>query len=90
MANIEVSEMKDAELILDRIDHIRNNLGIIFATAQMMFQERDAKAELSGNDLATPEIRLLTKIGYKIIAIKLCCEVIVTQLKVLEELESEE
>jgi hypothetical protein len=87
MTNTEVKEMTSLELITDRLEHIENSAGIVFATAQTEFQRRDTGEE---EQEPTTSMKLLTDIGQTSVAIKLCCNKIKTLLEILNDIEKEE
>ena len=78
--------MTDIELLEDRLKHIENDIGVLYATADKMFTSRDKGADTE----ITTEMRLLTDIGMRIAAMKICCNKIKAQVEVLTDLESEE
>lgn len=83
---IQVEQMSDMELIEDRLEHINNAVNILFTTVERMFQARD-----KGDDTEiTTEMRLLTDIGWRTAAMKICCNKMKAQAEVLKDLESEE
>lgn len=75
--------MTEIELMTDRLEHTENNIGIIFATANKMFQDRD-------QDKATSTLTLLTSIGAHAAAMRAICNKLKAQIEVLSDLESEE
>ena len=83
---VKIEEITDIELLEDRLAHIENDIGILYAAADKMFTARDKEV---GSEITT-EMRLLTDIGMRAAAIQICCNKIRAQVEVMKDLESEE
>lgn len=86
---VQVWNLTELELIEDRLLHIEDSVGTIYATANMMFQERDKNRDQE-ETMATPTFILLTSMGAHAAAIKAICNKLKVQLEILKDLESEE
>lgn len=85
---VTVEEMTNIELIEDRLEHLQNSAGTIYATTSTMFQEKTEK--MTGSETAEPIHLLLTSMGAHAAAIQAICDKLKIQLEVLKDLESEE
>ena len=83
---VKVEDITDIELLEDRLAHIENDIGILYAAADKMFTAKDKGVDAE----ITTEMRLLTDIGMRAAAMKICCNKIRAQVEVLKDLESEE